>query len=157
VPSGSVRLVPGRPKSRWIGLVVVAAALASPLGCAAVSGRSDANEGSYVDLELQVANEDAPALPLLNVVVFDMRGGALAGAIVEAVSQDGSHKILKYLTGVQGTVAPPVRPGQWRITVSNVGYAPVSKVIQVRSGESCLVRACLRLHLAGQTTASLRP
>ncbi|HWZ86396.1 MAG TPA: hypothetical protein VN032_09360, partial [Thermoanaerobaculia bacterium] len=138
-----------------IRLLAGTVALAGLLGCAAVSGRSSAGEGSYVDIERQVAIEDAPALPLLNVVVSDMRGGVLSGAIVEVVSQDGSHKILKYLTGAQGTVAPPVRPGEWRVTVSNVGFAPVSKLILVRSGESCLVRAYLRLHLAGQTTASL--
>jgi hypothetical protein len=149
--------VPSRKVSGLIGLVAAGAALAGLFGCAAVGGQSSAGEGSYVDIERQVASEDAPALPLLNVAVSDMRGGALAGAIVEVVSQDGSHKILKYLTGAQGTVAPPVRAGEWRLTVSSAGYAPVSKLILVRGGESCLVRAYLRLHLPGQTTALLRP
>lgn len=121
-------------------------------GC--VTSEVAEDSGSYLRTERQVTQEDAPVRPLLLVVAMDLQGGALRGAHVE-LEGSGSRDPQRYRTGPNGTVEPNVLPGQWRITVSSTGYAPVSAPLVVRTGESCVVRAFLRLHPAS-VTAELR-
>lgn len=119
-----------------------------------MTSRVSEDSGSYLETERKVMQEDAPPMPLLLVTAMDLGGGALRGAFVE-LEADGSPAARRYRTGPRGSVEPSVLPGSWRVTVWTDGYAPVSAVVVVRTGESCIVRAFLRLH-PDSVTAELR-
>jgi hypothetical protein len=64
---------------------------------------------------------------------------------VEIELRDEAGHPSKFSTGPDGTVRPPVEPGKWTVRLSLTGFQPVSRVVEVRSGERCTVEGHLRL------------
>jgi hypothetical protein len=136
-----------------LGLSFLLAVGAGATAC--VTARVAPDSGSSIETERQVSSEDAPPLPLLRVTVMNLEFRVLPGANVELTAA-GSHTTLRYKTGPEGWLTPDVGPGNWRITVSGSGYAPVSASLVVRTGEGLHVRVFLRLH-ADALMAALSP
>ena len=88
---------------------------------------------SYSDVE--VVDAQGPALLIR---VANLEGGPLPDVEVDLEGPEGPQNCR---TDSRGLVSRTLGPGEWHITLSAVGWYPISKTIEIRRGQRTTLSA----------------